>query len=368
MNMHFSIVAILFLIGCQHGFVPISQRTMFEKEGKSAALGHRRPIEEQSNRGSEVYLKKETIDIVPTETKNYTGSLLREKSPNAYLFTEPPRGEVGEFLDVFVVVNRKDKASPPPAAGANASGSPMPGTAKSDKLQDELIAALPKLEPAASDAKMPSLVKMKVIKKLENGDILVEAARASQNEWEAHSQRATARIPYRKVQGEGEITTMDLADVHWQESVNGQITERESNTWEDEYSMRWAGFNEARSKIAIDLENKRKDLEKVKDRLRDKIVNVGRERNRLSAEKTKVDSLRKEAEDKLNELSAKNAQQESQIEQQKEVIRKQEKIIEEAASSQVSLVTDEAKQKDKSNSKNEAKSKDPKAKAGDEQP
>ncbi|MES2744578.1 MAG: hypothetical protein V4655_04085 [Bdellovibrionota bacterium] len=347
------IATALMLTACQHGFVPISQRTMFEKEGKSAALGHRRPIEESGKKGSEVYVKKEAIEIVPTETKNYTGSLLVEKSPNTYLFTSPPRAEVGEFLDVFVTVNRKDKA---PAATA-APATPADPAAKGDQIQDELIAALPKLEPGTADAKMPSSIKMKVVKKLENGDVIVEAARASQNEWEANSQRATARIPYLKVQGEGEITTKDLADVHWQESTNGQITERESHTWEDEYSMRWAGFDEARSKVAIDLENKRKDLEKVKDRLRDKIVNVGRERNKLAVEKNKVADLRKEAEDKLNELSSKNAQQESQIEQQKDIIRKQEKIIEEAANAQVSLVSDDPKDKDKEKEKSKDREK-----------
>ncbi len=364
MKMFVLIVTALMLTACQHGFVPISQRTMFEKEGKSAALGHRRPIEESGKKGSEVYVKKEAIEIVPTETKNYTGSLLFEKSPNTYLFTSPPRAEVGEFLDVFVMVNRKDKApaaaaaAAPAGAGAAAGAAPADPAAKGDQIQDELIAALPKLEPGTADAKMPSSIKMKVVKKLENGDVIVEAARASQNEWEANSQRATARIPYLKVQGDGEITTKDLADVHWQESTNGQITERESHTWEDEYSMRWAGFDEARSKVAIDLENKRKDLEKVKDRLRDKIVNVGRERNKLAVEKNKVADLRKEAEDKLNELSSKNAQQESQIEQQKDIIRKQEKIIEEAASAQVSLVSDDPKDKDKEKEKAKDKEKD----------
>lgn len=335
--------AVLSLTACQHGFVPISQRTMYEKEGKNAALGHRRPIEE-SKKSQEVYTKRETIEIVPTEAKNYTGSLLVEKSPNTYLFTNPPRGDVGEFLDIYVMVNRKEKA---PATTAAAPATPQDAAAKGKQVQDELIAALPSLEPGTADAKMPSSIKMKVVKKLPNGDIIVEAARASQNEWEANSLRATGRIPYMKVQGEGEITTMDLADVHWTESQNGTITERESHTWEDEYSMRWAGFDEARSKIAIDLENKQKELEKVKDRLKDKIVNVGRERNKLAAEKNKVEDLRREAEDKLNELTSKNSQQEQQIEQQKEIIKKQEKIIEEAASSQMNILPADDAQKAK---------------------
>lgn len=328
------------LTACQHGFKPIAQRSMYEKEGKNAALGHRRPIEE-AKKGQEIYLKKDTIDIVPAESKNYTGSLLAEKSPNTYLFTTAPRGDVGDFLDVYVMVNRKEKAPAPAAPGAD----PQSAADKSKQIQDELIAALPSLEPGIAENKMPSSIKMKVMKKLPNGDIMVEAARASQNEWEANSLRAVGRIPFSKVQGEGEITTMDIADVHWTESLNGQLTERESLTWEDEYSMRWAGFDEARSKVAIDLENKRKDLEKVKDRLKDRIVNVGRERNKLSAEKNKVDALRKEAEDKLNEMDAKAKAQEQQIEQQKEVIKKQEKIIEEAASSQINLLpaSDETK-------------------------
>ena len=348
----FSLIVMSFILnGCQTGFVPISQRNMYEKEGKSANLGHRRPIEERATAGSEVYLKRQNIEIVPQEGKNYSGSLLALENPDTFLFTNAPRGKLGDFVDVFVQVNRKEKPATP-ATAPTASTDPA---AKGKAVQDELIAALPKLEPGTAEAKMPGLIKMKVVRKLDNGDVIVEAARASQNEWEANSQRATARIPYSKVSNPGDITTADLADVHWSESVNGSMTERESNTWEDEYSMRWAGFDEARSKVALDLENKRKDLEKVKDRLKDKIVNVGRERNKLAAEKDKVDVLRREAEDKLNELSQKNTQQDALIEQQKDIIKKQEQIIEESKSSPANLVAPETK------APLDPKAKDPKA-------
>ncbi len=338
----------LVLNACQTGFVPISQRNMYEKEGKSANLGHRRPIEDRATPGSEVYIKRENIEIIPQESKNYSGSLLALKNPDTFLFVDAPRGEVGDFLDVVVQVNRKDRPSTP-AAPATPGGPPSPTSpadalGKGKAIQDELIAALPKLEPGFADAKMPGQIKMKVVRKLENGDVIVEAARASQNEWEANSQRATARIPYSKVNGRSDITTADLADVHWSESLNGAITERESHTWEDEYSMRWAGFDEARSKIALDLETKRKDLEKVKERLKDKIVNVGRERNKLAVEKDKVDTLRREAEDKLTELSQQNTQQNALIEQQKDIIKKQEQIIEEARNAQTNvLIPDQEK-------------------------
>ncbi|MBC7660366.1 MAG: hypothetical protein H7249_11760 [Chitinophagaceae bacterium] len=326
----------LLLNACQTGVVPISQRNMYEKEGKSANLGHRRPIEDRAA-SPEVYLKKQSIEIVPQESKNYTGSLFALKRPDTYLFMDPPRGDLGEYLDVNVQVNRKEKAPVVPGA---APAVPADSASKAKAIQDDLVAALPKLEPGTAEAKMPSLVKMKVVKKLENGDVIVEAARASQNEWEANTQRATARIPFAKVSGHNDITTADLADVHWMESINGSITERESNTWEDEYSMRWAGFNEARSKVALDLETKRKDLEKVKDRLKDKIVNVGRERNKLAAEKDKVEILRRETEEKLNELNRKNVQQDSLIEEQKDIIKKQEKIIEEVQIGQQSNLVD----------------------------
>lgn len=348
------LVMALMLNACQTGFVPISQRNMYEKEGKSANLGHRRPIEERTTAGSEVYLKRQNIEIVPQEGKNYSGSLLALKNPDTRLFTDAPRGELGEFLDVFVQVNRKEKSANQPPATAPAP--PADPAAKGKAVQDELIAALPKLEPGTPEAKMPGVIKMKVVRRLDNGDVIVEAARASQNEWEANSQRATARVPYSKVSNRGDITTADLADVHWSESVNGSITERESNTWEDEYSMRWAGFDEARSKVALDLENKRKDLEKVKDRLKDKIVNVGRERNKLAAEKDKVDILRREAEDKLTDLTQKNSQQDALIEQQKDIIKKQEQIIEESKISPNNLV---APEKDKASA--DLKAKDPKA-------
>lgn len=323
------ILSLLGTTACQTGVVPISQRNLYEKEGKSAYLGHRRPVEEGTNASPEVYIKRQNTEIVPQETKNYTGSLFALNNPDNLLFVDPPRGAVGDFLDIAVQVNRKDKPASPNPQAQTAAPTPDGKTAdKSKAIQDELISALPKLEPDTADPKVPSSIKMRVVRKLENGDVIVEASRASQNEWEANAIRAQARIPREKVRGTGEISTADLEDVNWYQSDNGTITERESSGWEDEYSMRWAGFNEAKSKIALDLENKRKELEKVKDRLKERIVNVGKERNKVAQEKEKVSIFRKDAEDKLNDLTQKINEQDGMISQQKEVIQKQEKIIE----------------------------------------
>lgn len=324
------IVLLLGTTACQTGVVPISQRNLYEKEGKSAHLGHRRPVEEGTNSSPEVYIKRQNTEIVPQETKNYAGSLFALNSPDNLLFVDPPRGAVGDFLDIAVRVNRKDK----PAAATPQEPNPAPAdpAAKpadnSKAIQDELISALPKLEPDVADPKVPTSIKMRVVRKLENGDVIVEAHRASQNEWEANAIRAQGRIPREKVSGNGEISTADLEDVIWYQSDNGTVTERESSVWEDEYTMRWAGFNEAKSKMALDLETKRKEMEKVKDRLKERIVNVGKERNKIAQEKEKVSLFRKDAEDKLNDLTQKMNEQEGMIAQQKEVIQKQEKIIE----------------------------------------
>lgn len=351
------IILLLSGTACQTGVVPISRREyLYEKEGKSASLSHRRPLEEESRPAPEVFVKRESLAIVPKEAKNYTGSLFSLSKANHLLFTDPPRGQVGEFLDVAVRVNRTDKSpTPDNAAGANTAATPTnQATAGSNQaLQDELVTALPKLEPGISEPKVPTKLKMRVVRELENGDIIVEASRASENDWETQSIRAQARISRELLQSKQEISTLDLSDVQWYEAQNGEVIERESTHWEDEYTLRFAGFNEARSKMALDLENKRKDLEKVRDRLQERINNVGKERSKIAQERDRVSKLRQEAEDKLGELNKKVSDQDALIEQQKETIKKQEQLLE--SFQQTSGSAPNAQSNSKASSNTEAK-------------
>lgn len=320
------------LVGaCQTGVYPISQREyLSEKEGKSPHLGHRRPFEEKSESAPEIYVKRESLAVVPKETQNFTGSLLSLKRAENSLFMEPLRGAVGETLDLLVKVNRSESgATPIPAPAAPAAGASPEAAGKGP--QDELIAALPKLEPEDKTPKVPSIIKMRVLRKLENGDVIVEATRASTNEWDANSIRAVSRVPRARLASNQPLTTLDLVDVDWYEQQGANTVERESSGWEDEYSLRWAGFEEARSKTAIELENKRKDLQKVKDRLQDRIVNMSKERGQIAQERERVRKLREEAEQKLGELNRKLLEQSGLIEQQKDTISKQQALLNEVS-------------------------------------
>ncbi|MCX6129926.1 MAG: hypothetical protein NTX25_12805 [Proteobacteria bacterium] len=327
------IILVVSNTACQSGVFPISQREyLYEKEGKSPHLGHRRPVEERSKSSTEIYVKRESLAIVPQETKNYTGSLFSLKRAENSLFIDLPRGGLGESIDVLVKVNRSEAPAPPspgaPAPGSAAPAAPAGGKDAGKGLQDELIAALPKLEPGQAAPKVPSSIKMRVMRKLENGDVLVEASRASKNEWDTNSIRALSRIPRSKLAGNQPITTLDLAEVQWSEIQGAQTIERESSDWQDEYTMRWAGFEEARSKAALELEAKRKDMQLVKDRLQDRIVNLGKERGQIAVERERVKKLREEAEVKLSEYNKKMEEQTSLIEQQKDTIKKQEALLE----------------------------------------
>lgn len=322
------IVLALSPYACQSGLTPISQRDFYEKEGKSPNLGHRRPIEEKSEASPEIYVKRENLLIHPKKTENYTGSLFALKRAENNLYGEPARGALGEMLDIQVKVNRSEASASPPAASPNPAATPK----GSKELQDELIAALPKLEPSEAKAKVPTQIKMQVVKIFENGDVLVEATRASKNEWESNSIRAMSRLPRAALQANRPLTTEDLSQVDWYEIQGAQTIERESSTWEDEYTMRWAGFDEARSKSALELEGKRKDLEKVKTRLQERINNMGKERGQIAAERERLKKLREEAEIKLKEMGQKIDNQAQLIEQQKEAILKQQALIGEKAS------------------------------------
>ena len=310
---------------CQTGMVPISQRELYEKEGKYPSFSSRRPVEDKSEPGPEVYVKKESNTIISKEAPNYSGSLFSLKNPQGFLYSPRPRGQLGDFLEIQVASNRKESAAPNAAQAAGST--PQNPAQKGAASPDDLLASIPNLEPSDAKAKVPNFIKMQVVREFENGDVLLEGERASTNDQESHVIKFQARLPgARKIANEP-VRTSDLEDVSWTESLAGKITQRDSSLWEDEYTLRLAGFDEARSKPALDLENKRKDLEKVKGRLQEKIASFNKERDQVLKEREKSNKTKVDSEQKVNVLNKALEEKDALIEQQKEAIKKQEELI-----------------------------------------
>ncbi|MBF0442443.1 MAG: hypothetical protein HQK54_11105 [Oligoflexales bacterium] len=76
-----------------------------------------------------------------------------------------------------------------------------------------------------------------------------------------------------------------MADVRFSETTENDYLENNSLTWQDEYTLRLSGFSEAKSKMAMELERKKKDLAKAKEQLEIKIKNFASERRILTKER-----------------------------------------------------------------------------------
>jgi len=310
------------LPSCQTSFVPASTRDVagISKAGQLQGpsrdpLGKDRP---------ELYIKRQDIQIEPKEVENTTGSLFRPDDQRNFLYLSHLPFAVGQFLTVQVVPGRGAE-EPDKTAKPDAKTKPGDTDASSgDATVKELLAALPQLDPGAEGGpKLMTKLKMKIAHVYENGDALAVLNRTSQRETQASEIDIRARIPYMSMVAGKDISTNDLVDVHWHESVGGEVTERYSSAWEDEYSLRLSGFNEAKSKYALDLESKRAQMDGVKDRLKNQLISIGKERQTLAKERQRLLDEKAQNDARVTNLEQEMEKQKSIIDEQKEQLDEQ---------------------------------------------
>lgn len=281
------------------------------------------PLQNNGNDQAEIFMKRDNIKIRESAPIDDGGSLFRVDNPNNFLFYEKPNRDVGDIVTVFVRTAASKEEPAQPVQGDNANQ----GEVNADQLEKELLEALPNFAPSSEKAKPITKLRFKVLKKLPNGDVLVETYRTSKNKYESNQIRAKARISSEKIETNDLITTADLQDVEFFQFENSQTTERESIGWEDEYTLRFSGFNEAKSKAALELERKRKELMELRDRLQQRIGNVSKERSKVAADRMKINELKANTSTQINNLNEKIKDLEKTINEQKEIIKKQEEVI-----------------------------------------
>jgi len=305
-----------FLIpGCFGGISTLSERNISDVvPGK--LVGNSRPIDEKKKESPEIYIRKKKVSIERQKFGPRSGSLFNLDDPRNILLSEKPRGLLGSYIKVKIESNRND-AREAEAQKEDADGKKAEG---GDELEDQLLKALPELDSAQENPVLIKFLKMKVVSQLENGDVLVVAQRASTNGIESNSINVRARVAYGDLRKDEGITSMDLQDVIWSETSGGELTERNSIGWEDEYTLRWSGFNEARSKIALGLDEKLKKLRSFRDQLQNEYkamtkrrVEIAKERNRLSDDRKKILGEREDFQDKLQEKDEMIAEKDEQI-------------------------------------------------------
>lgn len=290
--------------------ISIRNPDLFEKESDRMS-GVSRGATSQA--APEMYVKQRHPVIKDADHPNETGSLFNPDDERNYLFTTSGPQNVGRFLAINIIANR---SKPTAASGVEAVGAAKPDP-KGDDTEEELLKALPDLAPKKpGETSLMKNFKMQIVHRFPNGDVMARMQRRSQNEDQATEITAEARIPYDRLASGDDLTTDDLLDVNYVESGEGELIERSSSGWEDEYSLRMSGFNEAKSKMAAELVDQKKQLEDAKTGLETRIKTFGEERKQVAKQRDDFNKKTVETDAKVKTMADKIDDQKSTIEDQ----------------------------------------------------
>ncbi len=301
------LVVTLLLAACAPQTGQISGRNpdLFEKEGQLNSRGRPMP----GNALPDMYVKQSEVSIAPVDKPNETGSLFNPDDERNYLFASSGPKTIGRFLDVKVVANRAAPATPAAAPEAPVG---------KDDAETELLKALPELTPAnKGETALVDKFKMKIVHLYPNGDVMAMVSRRSERDDEVSEVTAQARIPFDRLAAGDQLTTADLLDVKFVQSSSGELIDRRSTGWEDEYSLRLSGFDEVKSQMAMELDDKRKQLATAKESLETRIKTFGEERRSVAKQREDLQKKSVETDAKVKTLEDKVEEQEETIEEQK---------------------------------------------------
>lgn len=305
---------------------------LFDKESDHLEM-RGRPID--GNAPTELFVRKPEVSIKPAAAPNETGSLFNPEDERNYLFTNNGPYNIGRYLTIFLKVNRiplkpddpaaktgKEVAAAGKAAAASPAKDGKPGEPGApSQVEEDLLKALPDLAPKpGEDLSVPKSVKMKIVHRFDNGDVLAMMTRRSTVDGLGNELTVQARIPYNRLSAGDDLSTDDLLDVRYNDSMDGELADRRSSGWEDEYSLRMAGFNESKSRQAKELEDKRLALEETKTKLEDRIKSLNNERTQLAKlREDNAEALKKQAQVSAD-ATTKTAELTKQIDDQKKQI------------------------------------------------
>ena len=276
-----------------------------------------------------IFISRPEIKIRRLDTKNTSGSLFNPDNVHHDLFSTYSRPAPGSYLHIRVV---NHNLTLPRQKGQEVLTDQGSGSkAEPDLEEDRLLRSLPHLAPASASHKaeaIPKELKMRVIHQYSNGDLLLHWERESISPEEARTQHLQVRLPYEKLSPSSELTTNDLTDIVLIEHYKGEILEKKSTAWQDEYTLRISGFDEAKSKAAAEIESKRQELSAIKNKVKKRLKTLGSERRQWAREKENW--LKKHQEDQMQMKKTRKQQEERNglIEQQKAKIQEQAALIE----------------------------------------
>lgn len=271
------------------------------------------PVKE--SKPSDLYTRNKEVKIRRRSPINETGSLTDLNDPRAYLFGFERPLDIGSFVDIKVVSNRAEAKSDNKVTEQKAADTKDSQTGKPDEAAN-LLKSLPNLEPADGNyAGLIKNIKMQVIEKLPNGDVLVMHRRRSLRDGQASEINVTARMPALALARVDNLSTVDLADIDWRESSNGEIAERKSANWEDEYTARLSGFEESRSKQAMAIEEKREQVKSARSNLEKEMKAFMSDRDKMTKERASLLETKAKDDEKIAELESRNQELQRQVDE-----------------------------------------------------
>ncbi len=260
-------------------------------------------------RPRDLFVRQKEIKIRRKAPVNDTGSLTDLNDPRAYLLGFERPIEVGSYVDVKMASNRVDTKSSSKEAGedpAVADGKVAEAGGGGTDDAKNILKSLPNLEPLDGKAALMTSMKMEIMEKFENGDVLVMHRRRSMREGQASEIVVTSRLPSTALSRQDQLSTKDLVDVDWRESFDGEVAERKSANWEDEYTLRLSGFEESKSKQAMAVDEKRQELKTARDKFEKDLKQQIAERDKISKERASLMDEKEKASQKVSELTTEN--------------------------------------------------------------
>lgn len=288
--------ALVMIAACQtRKMTPHSQRVpLIPKEGQKNGI--RRDLSEVDQNKAP---KRQPLPVIisTTDGARDTGSLMELSSDRNIIYPDITPVAVGDTITLAVSSPRSKK----PAAGA----APAPA----GDLE------LPDLGPAKAEAKPIETLTMKVRQRLPNGDFIVQYQTTSTTTRDDTYTFVTAILDGKKRFNRAGLSTADLSDISFrQKDGPKEDYELSSTGWLDEYTLRLSGFNQANSRQALELEEKRKRLAQIRNNLKNRIRSFKKERQ-------KVILSREKFRQKLSEQRQQSEQQQTQLASSEERIK-----------------------------------------------
>ena len=319
-------ILMLLLSSCFSGIQTIDSREPHLFSRQEGGQVFKNPMKGATEKKSpEVFIRKRKTRINPKPTMDNSGSLYNLEDKNNRLFVTFNRPDLNDFLMIKILNQKALKDSEQTAEDGS-----QPAEDENELDEDKLIKSLPSLEPFDLKSKgILKEIKMKVMHRYDNGDLLLSYNRESVSEENTSLIKVSARLPAQYLDPAKELTTKDLADIHFIELGEEEVIDKSSSSWEDEYTLRLSGFSEADSKLAAELDVKRRELMDIKQQLENRLKSLGSERRQMAKERDTWIEKNKQADQKLAEANAKLEEQKQQIAAKDNELKEKNQEIEE---------------------------------------